>query len=99
EYRAVWEANLAEEASGGQFYNTQAHCLPGGMPRMMIVYQPMELIITDAATYVQIGFFNESRRIHTDGRAWPDRIKPTFSGYSIGQWIDENGDGHYDLLE
>src|SRR5580704_9189161 len=36
EYQAIWERNLAEEAAGGQEYNTQAHCLPGGMPRMMI---------------------------------------------------------------
>ena len=27
------------------------------------------------------------------------RIEPSFSGYSIGRWIDEDGDGSYDLLE
>src|ERR1700676_2832837 len=36
EYQAKWEANMAERASGGQYYNTQVRCLPGGMPRMMI---------------------------------------------------------------
>src|SRR5262249_27152715 len=46
EYQAIWEANMAEEAAGGQSYNTQARCLPGGMPRMMIVYQPMEIVVT-----------------------------------------------------
>ena len=46
EYQAIWEANMADEATGGQSYNTQVHCLPGGMPRMMIVYEPMEIIIT-----------------------------------------------------
>jgi hypothetical protein len=26
-------------------------------------------------------------------------IVPTYSGYSIGRWIDEDGDGQYDVLE
>src|SRR5947209_20408151 len=39
EYEAIWEANLKDEATGGQSYNTQVRCLPGGMPRMMIAYQ------------------------------------------------------------
>jgi hypothetical protein len=99
EYRVVWEANLAEERNGGQSYNTQVRCLPGGMPRMMIAYQPLEMIVTPPITYVAISFFGERRRIYTDGRDWPQAIVPTFSGYSIGRWIDEDGDGRYDTLE
>ena len=91
EYRAIWEANMAEEQSGGQYYNTQAHCLPGGMPRMMTAYQPMETIITPEVTYVHVAFFHEFRRIYTDGRDWPAAITPTFSGYSIGRWLGEGG--------
>ncbi len=41
---------------------------------------------------------NELRRIYTDGRAWPAKITPTFAGYSIGKWLDEDGDGRYDTL-
>ena len=26
-------------------------------------------------------------------------IEPTFAGYSIGRWIDQDGDGRYDVLE
>ncbi len=91
EYRAVWEANMAEEASGGQSYNTQVHCLPSGMPRMMTAYQPIEVLITPEITYVHVAFFHEFRRVYTDGRDWPAAIKPTFSGYSIGRWIGANG--------
>jgi hypothetical protein len=91
EYRAIWEANMAEEAVGGQSYNTQVYCLPGGMPRMMTAYQPMEVIVTPEATYIPIAFFHEFRRIYTDGRDWPDSIAPTFSGYSIGRWTGTDG--------
>ncbi|MEA2990527.1 MAG: hypothetical protein QOG83_3238 [Alphaproteobacteria bacterium] len=99
EYQAIWEVNLADEASGGQSYNTQVHCLPGGMPRMMIAYQPLETIITPDITYIAVSFFGEFRRVYTDGRDWPATIKPTFSGYSIGRWVDADGDGRYHTLE
>jgi hypothetical protein len=99
EYRAVWEANMAERANGGQHYNTQVRCLPSGMPRMMIAYQPLEVIITPEMTHIHMAFFNEHRRIYTDGRDWPQAVTPTFSGYSIGRWIDEHGDGSHDVLE
>src|ERR1700759_2629058 len=45
EYQALWQANLAEARAGGQFYNGQTRCLPGGMPRMMMPYEPMEIIV------------------------------------------------------
>jgi hypothetical protein len=99
EFDAIWQKNIAEARSGGQFYNTQVRCLPGGMPRMMMAYEPMEVIITPAATYIHITFNNEFRRIFTDGREWPNNEEPTFSGYSIGKWVDEDGDGQYDALE
>jgi hypothetical protein len=99
EYQAIYEANLASQASGGEGYNPQAVCMPSGMPRMMIAYEPLEVIVTAAATYVRIDHMSEFRRIYTDGRGWPDEIEATFAGYSIGKWIDENGDGRYDVLE
>src|SRR5271165_4231751 len=99
EYQAVWEANLAEARAGGQFYNGQARCLPGGMPRMMMPYEPMEIIVTPDITYIQISFNNEFRRIYTDERGWPQNAEPTYSGYSIGRWIDAQSSGRYDVLE
>src|SRR5882757_2135875 len=98
EYRAVWEANLVTEASGGQVYNPQARCLPGGMPRMMIAFEPMEVIVTPDVTYLHLSYLNSFRRVHTDGRGWPERSEPTLVGYSIGRWVDEDGDGRYDAL-
>jgi len=34
-----------------------------------------------------------------DGRDWPSEIEPTFAGYSIGKWVDTDGDGKFDVLE
>jgi hypothetical protein len=99
EYQAIFEANLASLASGGEVYNQQAQCLPSGMPRMMIAYEPIEVIVTAKTTYVRVDHLSEFRRIYTDGRDWPKDIEPTFTGYSIGKWIDEDGDGKFDVLE
>ena len=66
---------------------------------MMMAYEPMEVIITPDTTYIHITFNNEFRRIFTDGRDFPTDEEPSFSGYSIGKWIDEDGDGKYDVLE
>jgi hypothetical protein len=43
---------------------------------------------------------HDNRRIHTDGRDFPDNMndEPMFAGYSIGRWVDEDGDGRYDAL-
>ena len=98
EYQAIFEANLAELNSGGEGYNPQFNCIPGGMPRVMIVYDPMEVIITPQTTYLWIQQMGEFRRIYTDGRNWPENGKPAYRGYSIGKWEDEDGDGRYDTL-
>jgi hypothetical protein len=98
EYHAVWESNIKSEASGSQEYNPQARCLPGGMPRMMIAYEPMEVVVTPEITYVIMEYLDPLRRIYTDGRDWPKVFDPTFAGYSIGKWEDTDGDGRYDTL-
>jgi hypothetical protein len=97
EYQKVHEASMADQAKGGQGnFIGHAKCLPGGMPTMMSG-AIQEYIITPETTYILIG--HEIRRIFTDGRDWPKDVEPTFEGYSIGKWIDEDGDGRYDVLE
>ena len=99
EYQANFEANLADQASGGLGNDATRICLPNGMPRAMSAYEPLEIIVTPEATYVLIDHIEHTRRIYTDGRNWPVDIEPSFSGYSIGKWVDEDGDGRYDVLE
>jgi hypothetical protein len=99
EYQSLWQQHMAEGRAGGQDYNPPAHCLPNGMPRMMTAYEPMEVIVLPDITYIYMTAHNEFRRIYTDGRNWPTGTESTFSGYSLGRWVDEDGDGRYDTLE
>ena len=99
EYRAIFEANLKDQAAGGQGTDPTFTCLPPGMPRVMNVYEPMEIVVTPYTTYLLMQHIHDSRRIFTDGRDWPrDDVEPTFAGYSIGHWVDEDGNGRYDAL-
>jgi hypothetical protein len=93
------EASLADQAAGGLGNVPTARCLPAGMPHMMMAFGPQEYVITPETTYILINWDDHDRRIFTDGRDWPTRIEATFSGYSIGRWIDQDGGGRYDLLE
>ena len=99
EYQAIWEVSLAEQRRGGQSYKPQVRCTPSGMPQMMIGYEPFEFIVTPQMTFMRMVYMHEYRHIYTDGRAWPEKITPSFAGYSIGKWVDQDGDGKYDVLE
>ena len=99
EYQARYQANLADQQTGGQGTDPTYSCIPDGMPRAMNVVFPMEIVILPNTTYMMIEYLGMLRRVYTDGRAWPKDFEPSFMGYSVGKWIDEDGDGRYDALE
>ena len=98
EYRKVLDASMADQAAGGLGNYPTSRCLPSGMPRMM-TFANQEYVITPETTYILLSSSDHLRRIFTDGRDWPKNPTPTYGGYSIGHWIDEDGDGRYDVLE
>src|SRR5437868_6839157 len=98
EYQALFEAGLKDQAEGGQGANQTFSCTPGGLPREMAGNQGLEFVVTPKVTHV-IFVQAMPRRIYTDGRDWPTDVEPTFDGYSIGKWLDTDGDGKFDLLE
>ena len=99
EYQVLFDKNTADQKAGGHGMEPSWMCLPPGMPRIMNVFEPMEVIITPPTTYLVISHIQDNRRIYTDGRDWPSEFVPTFQGYSIGRWSDSDGDGVYDTLE
>jgi hypothetical protein len=100
EYQKILEDSIADQAKGGQGnFVDHALCHPAGMPFMMVATRPLEFIVTPDTTYILVGGSDHYRRLFTDGRSWPKSIEPSFSGYSIGKWIDLDGDGRFDVLE
>ena len=99
EAEAVLKASMEDQAKGGQGNYPTYVCISPGMPRVMTPYGAMELVITPDTTHIFIEHVHDSRRIFTDDRDWPKDIRPTLQGYSIGKWIDTDGDGRFDTLE
>jgi hypothetical protein len=97
EYLKVYEASLKDQAAGGRGNNYRSSCVLDGMPRIMSLTAPMEILIQPGLTFF---IFQEAfaRRIHTDGGPTPVS-EPSFQGYSTGKWIDMDGDGRYDVFE
>ena len=100
-YRLMHEESMADQKIGGQgLYRQSTKCIPMGMPFQMSIVFPFEFVITEKVTYILYEIMtSQTRRIYTDGRDWPKNPDPTYTGYSIGKWIDEDGDGKYDVLE
>jgi hypothetical protein len=99
QYQALFEASLAQRELGGQEYNPAINCLPAGMPRIMVAYDPLEIIVTPPVTYIRSDHLPEIIRVYTDGRDWPRAIPPAFGGYSIGKWVEAGADGRFQALE
>jgi hypothetical protein len=99
EYQKVLEDSMAEQAKGGIGNYPSARCILGGMPRIMSPNR-QEYIVTPETTYILTDLEQwEIRRIFTDGRDWPTEIEPSYLGYSIGRWTDEDSQGRYTVLE
>src|SRR5947208_12915140 len=99
EYQAVFEANLADQAAGGQGTDPTYICIPDGMPRAMNVVFPMEIVITPKTTYIIIEYLSMLRRVYTDARSIPEDFNQSFMTYSISQLIDMHNQHLYDVLE
>ena len=52
EYQKIFEANLADQELGGQAGDPTYRCLSPGMPRIMNIYEPMEIVITPDTTHI-----------------------------------------------
>jgi hypothetical protein len=100
EFQAILEANLKDQATGGQGGDPTYACISPGMPRIMNPYGDMEIVITPDTTHILLEHIHDSRRIFTDGRDWPSGYtEATYRGYSIGKWFDTDGGGRFDTLE
>jgi hypothetical protein len=65
-------------------------CLPPGIPYVLTIPTPFELIHIDGQLLQVFEYDHSLRRIYTDGRARPDDLHLTgmhqWMGYSIGRW-------------
>jgi hypothetical protein len=91
EFAAAYEADVRNrqeaERRGEPIPSANAHCLPEGMPGMMIALFPMEVLQTRGQVTIVQEAFSQIRRIYIgeDPPAIED-AEPTFFGHSGARW-------------
>jgi hypothetical protein len=88
EYQARYDKITADLRAGVRIIDGSAMCLPQGMPRMMVIGYPIDIIVQPKRVVMLFEPGQQRRIIHTDGRSHTDpaELDPTYSGESIGHW-------------
>ena len=88
EYQARYDKTTADLRAGVKLKDGSARCLPQGMPRMMVIGYPIDVIVQPKRVVMLFEPGAQRRMIFTDGRKHtnPADIDPTYSGESIGHW-------------
>ena len=87
-YQAIFERHLANAAAGHPTGDPTAGCLPQGMPRIMTMTYPMEIMMNELQVNIFAEWNGQTRRIFTDGRPLPplEELEQTYNGTSVGHW-------------
>jgi hypothetical protein len=85
EAKAVYERHLAAAAKGDRSFDATSYCLPPGLPRLMLVDKPFEILQRERAVY----FIHQDNRMPRRayfGEALPQDPEPFYLGYSVAKW-------------
>jgi hypothetical protein len=91
EFKTKWDIDqkkLQQRIEEGQpAGDNYVHCIPDGMPAMMMGMFPMEIMQRPEQINITQEAFNQVRRIYMNQKLpkW-DEIDPSFYGQSVGHW-------------
>ena len=88
EYQKIFDQRIQDAKDGKPSGDLTASCLPQGMPRIMTMTYPMEIMQNDIQLNIFAEWMEQTRRIFIDGRPHPpaDELDVTYYGHSIGHW-------------
>ena len=86
-YQASQKQIQEATARGEPLANEDTHCLPQGMPEMMLAIFPMEVLQTSGQLTIIEEAFNQVRRVYIGGEPVPvEDAEPGFYGHSWAKW-------------
>jgi hypothetical protein len=94
--QAVYAAHKAAMAKGDYSFDGMSHCLPPGLPRLMLIHEPFEILERPKELYFVHQLNRLPRRVYLN-EALPTDVDPHYLGYSVGKWdgdalvVDSNG--------
>jgi hypothetical protein len=88
EYAEKYRVTGQAARDGHPVADPTSRCLPPGMPRIMTMSYPMEILMIPGQVTIIAEWSSQVRRVFTDGRGHPsaDDLDPTYNGHSIGHW-------------
>jgi hypothetical protein len=84
--QAYFDNRAKAEAAGTPLFDPNASCLPSGVPRVLPVPYPLDILQTPDVIMISIEVMHSFRIIHMDGKPMPATFKPSYLGYSVGHW-------------
>ncbi len=84
--QTYFDERAAAEKTGMPLFDTNASCLPSGVPRVLPVPYPLDIVQTPDATIIAIEVMHSFRIVHMDNKPPPPDYKPSYLGYSRGYW-------------
>jgi hypothetical protein len=93
-YAEKYRRTVQAAREGHPVADPTSRCLPPGMPRIMTMTYPMEILMNPRQVTIIAEWSSQVRRVFTDGRGHPapDDLDPTYNGHSIGHWEGKGKD-------
>jgi hypothetical protein len=83
--QALYEQHLQAAARGDRSFDGMNRCLPPGLPRLMLVKEPFEILQKPKVLYFVFQLNRLPRRVYVDEQL-PTDPDPHWLGYSVGHW-------------
>jgi len=84
--QTYFDERAAAEKTGMPLFDTNASCLPSGVPRVLPVPYPLDIVQTPELTIIAIEVMHSFRMVHMDNKPPPADYKASYLGYSRGYW-------------
>jgi len=85
-YDGLYARRMKAFDAGAPIDDVTADCLPPGMPHIMVVPYPFEIMQTPGRVTMLYEYAGQVRRIYLDGTQNPAGSDPTYYGFSVGRW-------------
>jgi hypothetical protein len=85
EAKVVYEAHRAAAARGDHSFDGTTRCLPPGLPRVMLMREPFEILQRDKTIFFVHQLNRLPRRAYMDEKL-PTDADPHYLGYSVARW-------------
>ncbi len=83
--QAVYDAHRKAAAKGDFSFDGVTRCLPPGLPRLMLMHEPFEILQRQRIVYFVYQVNRLPRRAYLD-EALPTDVDPHYLGYSVAHW-------------